>query len=189
MLNLFADKFEYFYGKNSVTINVHLVRHYEPSVIDTGPLWCHSMFPFESNIGEIKRSFNCNVDLVEQIAFNYSMKANLNDKLSEDYEIPTVLRLKVRLLPPHQVQLLETIGWTQTGGEYNIGFEMRWKKIVYKSVKSVITKSIDYFIQLGDGSIGAIEFFIQLDKAYAFVRKYIVIKSYNHLHQIQPTET
>lgn len=190
MLNHFADKFQHFYGVNAVTINIHLLRHYANSVFNTGPLWCHSMFPFESNIGEIKRSFNCNVDVVEQIAFNYSIKAGLCDTTSANYKnTPTILRLKTKNLSLEQEALLETINLKQTGAKYKIGYEMRWKKIVYKSIASTITKSVDNFIQLADGSIGSIEFFIQLDRAYAFVRKYIVIKSYNHLHQIQPSLT
>lgn len=188
-LNEFADKFEHFYGKNAVTINTHMLRHYEPSVFNTGPLWCNSMFPFESKIGDIKRSFNCTVDVVEQIAFNYSLKANFDEKISNYCVVPKILRLKKGLLQSHQMQLLESIEWTQKSAEYSIGYEIRWKKNVYKSVKSVVTKAIDHFIQLADGSIGAIECFIQLDKAYAFVRKYVVIKSHNHLHQIQHNQT
>lgn len=79
MLEKFADQFELYYGKNSVTINLHLLRHYAQSVLNTGPLWCQSAFPYESNIGELKRSFNCTVDVIEQIAFNYSLKAESNN--------------------------------------------------------------------------------------------------------------
>lgn len=92
-LHQFADQFEYFYGINSITMNIHLLRHYADSVLNTGPLWCHSMYSFESNNGEIKRSFNCTVDVVEQIAFNYSIKAS-NEVASCTHQPPTILRLK-----------------------------------------------------------------------------------------------
>lgn len=42
---------------------------------------------------------------------------------------------------------------------------------------------------LYSGSIGSIEYFIQLDKAYAYVRKYSVLETYKHLRQIQPSHT
>lgn len=48
MLDEFANGFQHFYGKNFVTINVHLLRHYAKSVFNTGPLWSHSMNTFES---------------------------------------------------------------------------------------------------------------------------------------------
>lgn len=34
MLNKFADQFEHFHGRNSVTMNLHLLRHYSQSVIN-----------------------------------------------------------------------------------------------------------------------------------------------------------
>lgn len=50
-LNEFADSFENLYGKNNVTINIHLVRHLADVVKNLGPLWAHSAYGFEANNG------------------------------------------------------------------------------------------------------------------------------------------
>lgn len=61
-------------------------------------------------------------------------------------------------------------------------------KQVFKSTASVRTKSIDYFVQIADGSIGSIEMFIQLEKPYVIVKKYEIIKEFHHHKQIKETE-
>lgn len=191
MLKEFADLFENYYGKNAVTINLHLLRHYVDSVLNSGPLWSHCMFPFENNIGVLKRSFKCNVDVVEQIARNYSMKAAAQDiSISHHEKEPNILRLKPRYLSTEYEQvILDSNISFQPGHRYQIGYEMRWKNQVFKSTSSTITKSIDYFVQTMDGKIGAIEIFLQLSKPYVLIRIYDVIKTYNHLKQVRPSQT
>lgn len=191
MLEKFADQFELYYGKNSVTINVHLLRHYAQSVLNTGLLWCQSAFPYESNIGELKRSFNCTVDVMEQIAFNYSIKAESAGNISDDYEeTPKILRLKKQALTLKQAEMLNATSAESIKGtdQHQIGYEMRWGKTVFKSTASVITKSIDYFVQLTDGTIGCIEYFIMQQKAHVIVREYEKIKFFGHLIQVKSTD-
>lgn len=188
MLQKSADQFEFYYGKTSVTINVHLLRHYEQSVFNTGPLWCQSMFAYESNIGELKRFFNCNVDVVEQIAFNYCIKAASNNKSAENREeSPKILRLKRRMLSSEQKNMLNVAGVDITGVFHKIGYEMFWRNHIYKSTAGVVTKSIDYFIKVTDGTTGCIEYFIELTKPCTVVKKYDVVKNYSHLIQVQPS--
>lgn len=47
MLTLFADQFESIYGAETITMNVHLIRHYAETVRNCGPIWAYSMFLFE----------------------------------------------------------------------------------------------------------------------------------------------
>lgn len=54
MLNQFADLFESICGEGAITMNIHLLRHYGRMIHHSGPIWCNSLFGFESNIGEIK---------------------------------------------------------------------------------------------------------------------------------------
>lgn len=191
MLNEFADLFEKFYGKNSVTINLHLLRHYAHSVLNTGPLWCQSLFAFESNIGEIKRSFNSTVDVVEQIAFNFCIKAAIKQKPLDAMKIPEILRIKSKSIEQESILSLISVAMCssiQTGQKYKIGYEMSWKKQVFKSINSTATKSIDHFVQLTDGTIGAIQFFIQFEKPYVLMEEYRIVKVKNHLLQIEPNK-
>lgn len=189
MLEQYADQFQLYYGKNSMNMNIHSLRHCAQSVLNTGPLWCQSTFPYESNIGELKRSFNCTVDVVEQIAFNYSIKA-ASDKTNVNHreQVPQILRLKRKQLTCEQKAILNAAdSGKETDICYGIGYEMSWKNVKYKSTASPKTKSIDYFIQLFDGTIASIEYFINLEKPYAVVRRYDVVKSHGHLIQVKPS--
>lgn len=43
-------------------------------------------------------------------------------------------------------------------------------------------------MQLSDGSIGATELFIQLEKPYLYMKKYEMVKSYGHFLQVRQSE-
>lgn len=58
-LHQFADEFETMYGKSSVTMNIHLLRHMANAVERLGPLWCQSTYAFEAKNGIIMRANNC----------------------------------------------------------------------------------------------------------------------------------
>lgn len=196
MLNRFTDEFQYYYGRNSVTINVHLLRHYSEVVMNCGPLWCHSLFSFETNIGVLKGSFCSTVDVVEQIARNYCIKKsneNVCSKVDHEEEKKTarILREKLAILPAKFDDILVRSGLRKQPSEfYKIGYEMKWKNQVLKSVASYVTKSIDFFVELNNGLVGAIEFFINYGNTeHVVIRKYEKMdESHNHLKQIQRTD-
>lgn len=186
MLNQFANQFQYYYGENAVTINVHNLRHYAFSVMNTGPLWSQSMFAFEANIGEIKRSFKGTVDVVEQIAFNYAIRSGKEFNLDTGAISPEILRLKSKELNVNQLKSLEIAGMRiGNNQQQNIGYEMQWRRQVYKSISSITTKSVDHFVQMIDGIIGSVEFYIQFEKPYLILKCYEVIKNHKHLNQIR----
>lgn len=194
MLNRFADDFEKFYGRNSVTINVHLLRHYADVVCNTGPLWCHSLFAFESNIGYIKSLFTSRCDVVEQIAFNYCLeKSKENCSSTESTQSKpnrNIFRARARDISTEYEHIFANSGLQLVNDQkYIIGYEMCMNNEVYKSVSSTITKSIDYFIETLNGGLGVIEMFIQFNQCeYALIRKYEVLKQHDHLKIVQQTE-
>lgn len=55
MLTSFAIEFEEIYGPGALTMNIHLLKHYSKMIDHCGPLWAHSLFGFENNIGKLKR--------------------------------------------------------------------------------------------------------------------------------------
>lgn len=196
MLNRFANEFQYYYGRNSITINIHLLRHYSEVVMNCGPLWCHSLFSFESNIGVLKASFCSTVDVVEQIASNYCIKKSNENSYSKvdqaaDEKSMKILREKCINLSTEFESVLVASGLRKQPSEfYQIGYEMKWKNQVLKSVASRVTKSIDFFVELHNGFVGAIEFFVNYgNNEYVVIRKYEKLnESHNHLKQIQRTD-
>lgn len=190
MLNRFADEFECIYGKNAITINIHSLRHYANTVSTAGPLWAHSLFTFESNMGELKRSFVSNVDVVEQIAFNYCVKRfaeNFDIGSTQSKQTSEILRAKpIKVDEKFKKILVESGIQPSPTDTYFIGYEMSWRGQVLKSSSSTITKSVDYFIELKDKTIGVIEFFIQVNEdQFVLSREYEVINEYGHLKQVK----
>lgn len=196
MLNKFVDQFEFFYGKNSVTINVHLLKHYIDSVLNTGPLWCHSLFSFESNMGYIKSLFCSNVDVVQQIAYNYCIQRTMEYSVNKDKLINPkfnhVLRTKKKGIAEEFCQILRASGLRlpSTDEMYDVGYTMSWKSESLKSLSNSSTRSADYFIELYDGTLGAIECFIKFQGIdYVLLKNYEVVKTNFHLKQIQQNRT
>lgn len=192
MLNQFVDQFELYYGKNSVTINVHILRHYTDSVLNSGQLWCNSLFSFESNMGYIKSLFCSNVDVVQQIAYNYCIQRTIefNDKKEKSIslKLTQVLRPKKRVIANELCQILHASGLRLSPMDemYAVSYEMSWKSELLKSVSSSSTRSADYFIELQDGTLGAIECFIHYNGIdYVLLRQYELVKSNFHLKQVQ----
>lgn len=79
MLNKFADGFEEIYGAGSITMNIHLLRHYAEMIHNCGPVWCNSLFAFESNIGTIKKLVSGTTDVLLQITEKYTAAKVLNE--------------------------------------------------------------------------------------------------------------
>lgn len=194
MLKEFADNFELFYGKNAVTVNVHILRHYSKSVENTGPLWCNSLFSFESNMGFIKGLFCSRVDVVEQIAFNYCLrKKNDSSSIKDNSKEFQILHPKERGLST-QLQKIANVALnhppSSINEKYLIGYEMRFKSQLLKSVTSKSTRSADFFIRLHDTTLGAIECFIEFaGNGYVMIRMYEVVNSIGHLEQVVPSST
>lgn len=56
LLDSFVENFEIIYGQETVTMNVHLIKHLSHVVSVAGPLWAYSTFGFEGNMGRIIRA-------------------------------------------------------------------------------------------------------------------------------------
>lgn len=73
-LRKFVKNYQLFYGKHSMTMNVHLISHLVECVRNSGPLWSTSMFAFESNNGHLVKLFNGSRDVLQQITSKYILK-------------------------------------------------------------------------------------------------------------------
>lgn len=83
----FAIEFEQIYGKGSVTMNLHILKHYHEALIDCGPLWSYCLFGFENNIGVLKNHVCGKTDVLEQVTKKYAaarIDINLRDEENLD---------------------------------------------------------------------------------------------------------
>lgn len=88
MLDTFCNQFEKFYGANVVTMNIHLLRHFGHVVRETGLLWCHSLFGFETNMGVLSKHYTGGINLLDQIAEKYIISKSIGEKIAHK-KIPT----------------------------------------------------------------------------------------------------
>ena len=54
-------------GAVKATMNVHMLIHLPSCVVQWGPLWGYSCFPFESMNGQLKLLFHDSHDMTKQV--------------------------------------------------------------------------------------------------------------------------
>lgn len=187
MLVQFADDFETIYGSEAITMNIHLLKHYRENVLNHGPLWAHSMFGFEQNIGSItKCSKNIPTDDIEVMSLNYCLWRPPKMEQVGEFQL---MRGKLVEMPQdiaaalHQQNIKSTIG-----NQFFAGDAVNYKTQHYKSRKSNVTKSIDYFIEMINGEIGSAHIYVEYkNKIYVVLEKYEVIEIVYHLKKVKPS--
>lgn len=181
MLNKFADDFELLYGKDLVTMNLHLLRHLSSIVRDSGPLWSYSVFGFERNMGRIKASKNGTIYSLEQIAFRYCLKINeqgesCHGELYFSGVKPIVAEHFLdELLKKFNIENPIFYSNIRIGGTF------------FKSRCSTKTKSIDNFVQIDDSIFSIYVFLKHGADAYMISEKYDVVKKVGHFFEIHST--
>lgn len=167
LLIQFVGEFQAIYGEGAITMNIHALLHYCDMVLNCGPLWAHNMFGFESKIGDLG-GFVCGpTDVLNQIASKYVISLNAyptdieqkgKKTQSEQDSFDKHLSQKSKIaLDPKFKPIFAATGVD----DYSIQI---WKRIkikgtTYTSTSAVVTKSIDYFVQMLNGHIGKIQFF------------------------------
>lgn len=69
---------EALYGKQEMTSNVDTVLHLPKGVPLHGPLWAHSCFPFECNVGRLLNLASAAKGMPLQIASRVTLQTNLH---------------------------------------------------------------------------------------------------------------
>lgn len=74
LLMEFVFEFESFYGKTNMRFNTHLLTHIPMSVLYTGPLWCHSLFSYESMNHFVNNYIKGTHNIISEAALKISIK-------------------------------------------------------------------------------------------------------------------
>lgn len=192
-LKMFVQQYEELYGKNHMTMNVHLLLHFTSSVKCLGPLWTTSMFSFESNNVTFGECLKGNTDVLSQITTKYAIaksvaRNKLCHKTPEDSEIVQVPKLLQ--LGSKDIQTLRT---------HNISFDRSNVKVfcVLKKNLEIYTsicynrskKTIDYFVVLKTKLIGKIKFYIKYGKKiYFIIEEFEFVRHLHHITKIKPKQ-
>lgn len=187
MLEKFADGFQDNYGDDSVTMNVHMLRHYAHNVLNGGPLWSQSMFGFESRMGDFKKGHRSKVYISDSIVKKYCLNESKSIRPTVN-ETTVMLRGKTIDVGHNIAAIFMEFGLLPINGSrlYEISYETRINNEVFKSTSSRTTKSIDYFVRMKDQTLGMIEIFVKHHKiVYLLLQKYEISYEKHHLNEVK----
>lgn len=191
MLEKFADEFESFYGPDSITMNIHMLRHYSIIVLNSGPLWSQSMFGFESRMGDFKKCHRSKICISESIVKKYCLNESKSVKSTSNEGI-VMLREQMIVVDYNIADIFMEFGLIpiNVSRSYSIAYEIRLKNEVFKSISSRTTKSIDHFIMMKDQTIGMIELFVKhLKIVYVLLQKYEITHQKHQLNEVKLKKT
>lgn len=183
-LNEFADNFEILYGKSNITINLHLIRHLTTVVKNLGPLWAYTAFGFEAKNGIIAKANTCTNNILQQLAWKYTIKLNRNN-IGENIGEFSINGKKILRLHPKD---LDYIGFDELREQ---NFLTIYKSAVihgtkFTSLECKDISTIDYFVKLKNGVFGTINFYIIFDNnLYASLNIYDIIDIFDHFNEIK----
>lgn len=189
MLHRFVKDHQDFFGKQSMVMNIHLLKHLAESVRQLGPLWCHSAFPFERNNGVLLKMVRGTTDVLHQISSKYVLSKSIVTR-NETATPKTILlgksvKLKEQSLHVLNMESEETVNWSNV--ELSVYKRINLGKTTYTSLMYTRPKkSIDYFIGLKNEEIGMAKFYIEYnDRIYVIVELFEVVDYLNHLKKVQ----
>lgn len=185
LLRTFAIEYENIYDKGSITMNIHLITHYRQMVLNCGPLWSHSLFGFENNIGVLKQYVCGKTDVLEQISKKYGTLKVEKEFLSE----PRTLNGRLNTNEKY-ITLMLKAGVMLNGKEnVQIWRKMKMDNVQFTSIECDSNTTCDYFIQLKDERIGIVMFYIQRNEEPEFLIQLYEITNVNyHWKEVLPTE-
>lgn len=188
----FSNEFETLYGQHNVTINIHLAKHAGKSVRHLGPLWAQSAFGMEANNGVLKKTTAKN-QILHQIAWKYATRFELSSfkrKTNDNIRKMSVGGKATVNLSEEDICTLSNFGCQS---DRNRGMQTVYRFVLNHGMKftSQLSKeiaTIDYFVELKNGTIGAVKFyFVNELIIYGFMDKYEKIDHLDQFNIIRPS--
>lgn len=174
--------YQKYYGKTSMTMNLHCLLHLIECVEDLGPLWAYSMFSFESFNGTLKKyGYSTNVinQIVEKIVINSKQNENMLSS-SEYFANPVTIPMST-----DETNCIKTYG-DITSIKFYATFHKGF--IVFTSTSYTrAKKTADFFVSTRSDRIGKIKYFFQIEiSKYAVIDQYVIEKSVDQFLYVQP---
>ena len=86
LLQQFVWEYQDLYGPMNMVYNVHVTSHMAEVVLNMGPLWAHSAFPFESSNGRLVKLAMGTKGVATQVARKHNMTNSVSKLLSHGYD-------------------------------------------------------------------------------------------------------
>lgn len=190
-LNIFVKQYQDLYGKEHMTMNVHLLNHLVFCVENLGPLWSQSMFSFESNNSTFSRYVIGSTDIIAQLTSRYmidkSTQRRTYPKRSETFthlSDKKIIKLSMReaaVLNKNNI-FFENNEKVQTYCVYR-KHDQRFTCLNYTAAKT----TIDFFVKLNNGTLGKVKYYIEHENEnHMVLEQYECIKQENHVFEVRP---
>lgn len=159
MLHRFVKQHQTLFGKENMVMVIHLLNHLAECVRQLGPLWCTSAFPFERNCGCILKFVNGTSNVLNQISTKYALSKSIPETKAIRSEKQTILLGKAicfvetssNILKLDSLEILDFLNVNLL-----VHKRVTIQKTIYTSViYSLPKRSIDYFIELLNGTVGS----------------------------------
>lgn len=189
-LKMFVQKYQELYGKEHMTMNVHLLTHLVFCVQNLGPLWSQSMFSFESNNATFSRYVRGNTDITAQMSTRYML-----DKSTKKQTICRTSRMNECLSVKKKIKLSvsekQTLNANRISYLHNQSVEIycvyqqnheRFTSMNYSAAK----KTIDYVVELNNNILGKIKFYFKYENLnYMMLEEFEIVEQVNHIKTIK----
>lgn len=193
ILKNFVKQHQKLFGKQSMVMVIHLLKHLAQSVHKLGPLWCHSAFQFERNNGCLLKLVSGTTDVIHQISSKYSLGKSVNKHRPANKASDSILLGKAE-------SFIETAGYVFDAislemidfGDVQLLVHKRIKlnQKIYTSVLYTRPKrSVDYFIGLSNGRVGSAKYYLSHKGEICVMLKefHIIGSVVPHIQQVVPT--
>lgn len=190
-LKQFVREFQVLYGKQHVTMNLHLLEHAADRVRYSGPLWSHSTFPFESNNGFLLQLAKAPTDKLSQILKKYALRSEYPNKKDRSTEIRLLGEPSEIFLSLEETTALQREGYDLV--QMEVYQRLKKGQTVFTSMRYTRPKiTCNYFVEIDNDeyAMGMVKYyFIHLDEIYAMVLTFSVDDYYTQdIWQVSPNE-
>lgn len=189
----FVEQHQKLFGKESMVMNVHLLKHMADSVRKLGPLWCHSAFAFERNNGVLLKKVNGTTDVLLQVSSKYCLsksiikkrKVESDPKANERVLLGRSVEITEQSLRVFNIETLKEVDLSNTA--LHVHKRINLKNVVYTSkLYTLPKKSVDYFIGLENGMIGKAKFYFETnDEIFVLMEEFEVVEEIDHISKVR----
>lgn len=197
LLFRFVEQHQKLFGKESMVMNVHLLKHLTDSVRDLGPMWCNSAFPFERNNGVLLKKVNGTTDVLLQASSKYCLsKSVVNHRMNEQKAESDVSENKLlgrsnlvteKSMRVFNIESLKEVNLSNMA--LHVHKRIKLENVIYTSTSYTLPKkSVDYFVGLENGMNGKAKFYFESNgETYAVIEEFDIVDYIDHLWKVQPT--
>lgn len=190
-LKQFVKQYQEFYGKQCMTMNVHLLTHLVFCVKNLGPLWTQCMFSFESNNATFSRYVKgCN-DVISELSTKYILHKSLSKEkktISKTCNELACIR-KIELKPCEMSALKAVVNISVDENNlfqiYSV-FKKSQERFTSENY-CVAKKTIDYVVEMKDKTVGKVKFYFKFKGVfYLLLQRYERGEEIQHIQEINP---